>query len=308
MVRIDANTLRQLEQLEYKRATIGGHVSKLYKLLVDGKHFEAVFVVNYTNSKYRLIDGNHRYEAIKKFIQEDPTRYIDVNFVIYNGATEEEEREIFEKWNSGRKQTANDFVQMNQKAIPILQKMLSNFPAKVSIYPLKEGQKGIHFNSVISAYLSATKAKFPNFSLYGGGVKKLVEDSQKLNDADYASLCEFVKFFTDTFGTLEKGNNMYMTSAMVSTISIIYYDNKAALGRAALVKRFQSKVIGNSNLITLGQGTSKTTIYYLYSLMVDELNTGFSRNFIMRRYKEKDMPARISAQLPQIIARGSSVS
>ena len=110
---IGKDTLRKLEEMKNRRRIVRSHVNRLLKVLRDGGSFDAPIVVNRLNGTYRLIDGNHRTEAIKLWIKENPENQTRVLLIKYEGLSDKEERDVFRRWNSGRKQSSDDFVQMH---------------------------------------------------------------------------------------------------------------------------------------------------------------------------------------------------
>lgn len=275
---IDSGTLKVLKTMESRRRIINAHVNRLYKVLSGDGHFDTPLVVNKVNENhFRLIDGNHRFEAIKKWIKEEPKeRKIQVEFAIYSNLDKEGERQVYTRWNSGRKQSSNDFVKMYATEIPILQSMLKKFPAIVRIYGLQREQRGLHFSSLMKAYFM-TREPFPKFKPYMGAAKKFVDDCQTLTNEDYDKLTDFVKFFEKTLGYMEK-DNPYQTTTMMNCIATVYFDNIDEVGEDILIKLFRRRVLAKASILILGGSGGRVATENLYNQMRAEFSKGRARN------------------------------
>jgi hypothetical protein len=284
---IDKSTLNKLEtDEEMRRRIVQTHVKRLKKALKEGEHFHAPLVVNRNNGTLRLIDGNHRYEAIKEWIEADEKNKTEVLLVIYDGLSEKEEREVFRKWNSGRKQSSDDFVKMHRKEIPILKKMQHDFPVQVKIYPLNENENGLHFSSVMKAYLMA-KEDSPNLKTFVGGPQKFVEEVKELDDEDYDKVKNFVSFFTETFGTMRK-KNFYQTTSMLNCLMTLYFDNVDEIDEKELSSTFKRKVVDNLDLIDLGRSGGRGATEQLYREMTFTLRGSLKGLKIRRTNNESE--------------------
>jgi hypothetical protein len=304
-ITIDAETLKLLKTMESRRRVVNAHVNRLHKVLLEGKNFDAPMVVNELDvGKFRLLDGNHRLEAIKKWIADDKEnkRKLEVSFAIYDKLDAEEEREVFTKWNSGRRQSSNDFIQLYASEIPILQKMLKSFPVSVRIYSLQEGQRGIHFSSIMKAYFMA-EAPYPQFKPYTGAAKRFVDDCIALGDDDYDKLKDFVKFFESTFGILEK-DNPYQTTTSLNCFTTIYMDNEADFGIDELSRLFKRHVLGKSQVLILGSAGGRVATENLYNELRALFSKGRSKNALrFRQISQQEQTSEIPANsedLPSI--------
>ena len=96
--------------LSNRRDLRNAKVKKLLALLNRSQHFDTPLMVNFKDGKYRLLDGNHLIEAIKRFIKDNDEKRVVVGICKYKDLDAEQEREMFTKWNLGTKQNASDFI------------------------------------------------------------------------------------------------------------------------------------------------------------------------------------------------------
>jgi len=64
---ITPETLDKFELMVNRRQIGTSHVRKIHGAILEGKNPMGVLIVNEINNKWRLIDGNHRIEAVKRF-------------------------------------------------------------------------------------------------------------------------------------------------------------------------------------------------------------------------------------------------
>lgn len=106
-------------------------VDSIYKSLLKGKHFDSVFVVNNIENQNRIIDGNHRMMALKKYFEKYPHTRIPVYFATYKNLNEEQERAIFTRWNLSITQSTDDFINSYKETIPMYDRFISELPCNV---------------------------------------------------------------------------------------------------------------------------------------------------------------------------------
>ena len=210
-------------KLMNRRDIRGSVVNKLVTLLEKGEHFETPLMTNRVNGTDRLLDGNHRVEAISKYLLKHPNRKVEVNIFYYENLDEEAEREIYTKWNLGTKQNINDFVKQYWDTIYIVRLIETptlNFPCKISHV---WRNNTIEFKTLIGAYLTKENRVFTgNFS---GNATEFIKKSQALNEKDYALLKVFMNEYIDVFGRPDK-KNMHYKSAVFNSIMRIWLDNR----------------------------------------------------------------------------------
>ena len=211
-------------------------VNKLFRILEKGEHFETPLMTNKKNGSNRLLDGNHRIEAIEKYLNRYPNRKVEVCIFYYDNLNENQEREIYTKWNLGTKQNTNDFVKQYWDKIPItkMMKVQNGFP-----YPVSHvwTSKAIEFKTLVNCYLDKDNPIFNGG--FRGTSTAFIEKSQKLGRADFTVLSAFLYEYIEIFGLPSKKNAHYKKSVF-HAIMRLWLDNHATVGvqpmRNALIR------------------------------------------------------------------------
>jgi len=255
---VDANNVhKDFVVLLNRREIRKGNVNKLRKLLVNGEHFETPFVCNKKNGKWRLIDGNHRHEAIMDFLDEFPKRRVEVGICYYEGLNEDEEKQIFTKWNLGTKQNLNDFIQQYWTDIPITKKLSKpNFP--VNIRPRWSGA-AMELKQLLGPYIVRNSTGEHASIMHRRSAMDFIEKSQELGDKDARVLKQFMNEFVSIFGFPDRANPMYRASPFVVTMRI-WLQNYQNVPPTKMKKRL-SKLRGSERAIFWStQGASRTNV------------------------------------------------
>jgi len=217
---ISKENIDNFEFMGNKRDIRKGNVSKLYKLLEKGQHFESPLVTSTRNNKERILDGNHRIEAIKKLLENNPTKKIEVEIFKYDGLTDQEEKETYTAWNSGLRQSTNDFIKQYWQDIPIIKQFKNNgFPCGVSA---SWANNSIEFKMLVQSYFAGIQPTF--IGGFQGSSIEFIEESKKINIEDYKIMKAFMKEYIPIFGNPDKKNLHYRNSAFCSLFRI-WVDN-----------------------------------------------------------------------------------
>ena len=201
---IDKESIEDFELMANRRKLRESQVNKIRKMILEGRHFDAPMIVNEINGKKRILDGQHRISAISQIIKNNPEFQIEVMIIKYNELIPEEEKEMFTRWNSGTRQSSEDFITMYLEDIPIFE-MMQEFPVEVTIYKGKDGTA--QFRAITQAYISAKERILANFS----GPAEFVDKVKKLGKEDYL----FIKKFTEEF--IENTGGFYMKNWFTRT-------------------------------------------------------------------------------------------
>lgn len=212
-----------------------GKVKELVRQLEEEKHFSAPFVINETMERWRMIDGNHRYEAIKRCLAKNSNFEITVWIAVYRDLTPAEEREVYSLWNIGTVQSSTDFLKAHFQTIPLGREMLRRLP--VTIYGDKQH---IPIKSLMGCQICAKRRrKFEGG--YTEGKEQAIADFREINSEDIDLIEEFCDFMKECFGQYHKGSQFYQTTPL-SAFYRIWFDNKS-MERSKMVKAFK-KVFG----------------------------------------------------------------
>ena len=253
----------------------------IYRLLERNEHFDAVFVVNKKNGKYRLIDGNNRYGDIRyggicKYLAVNPDHRVEVTLHIYDNLNEKEEKEIYTRYNLGRKQSTNDFVQQYKEEIHIW-KLLSdqrNFPVRITVYG---GAGAISFYKLVGTYIATKALRFAGG--YIGEPLKFIEDSKQLGHNDVAIMAAFIKDFQQAFGPIR--NNKWLRTTPFTATMKIWYDNHKNMLPPRIVNAFRTKLANDAEAIDLGKNSGMGACKWARDKFLMKLNEGRNTNLFI---------------------------
>lgn len=246
-------------RMKNRRGIRTSKVTQLITKICRGEHFHAIFVVNKKSDKNRLIDGNHRLDAIQGAIKRDPNLKIEVRYAEYKNKTNDEEREIFQVWNIGSAQTADDFLKVWFDTIPFGDEMLRKIPA--SIYSNK---KKVKLKVIAGAHMVAKNGK-PFGGGYAGSREDIVRDLKLFEQDDINKMRAFMKEMSLAFGTYDSGNEFYKTTSLYALYKL-WYDNLDI--RPDIFMKAITKVLLNPQNIlrwreyAKGQGRASERLFY----------------------------------------------
>ena len=251
-----------------RRDIRNGVVNDLVEILQAGEHFSSPFVINEINDKNRVIDGNHRLEAIKKCILADNKFEIVIWMAVYRELNLEEEREVFTLWNKGKTQSSTDFLKMHFQTLPLGAEMLRRLP--VTIYG---DNNNLQIKNLVGCQIDAKKHKKFTGS-YSGGKEETVADFQALTPEDVDLVEEFVKFMKSAFGVFSKSNKQFYGTTPMSVFYQIWFNNKDVVKDSIMENAFK-KIFANDAVRWLdwtksgGRSASQT----FYKIAVPALNS-----------------------------------
>ena len=282
---VNKNNIGDFELVKNHRWLRESQVGRILSALRQGKHFESQIVVNEKGSKLRIIDGGHRVESMRRFLKESPEKSIEVNMAIYKDLSEEEELLTFKIWNSGIKQSPDDYLNMRKKEIPIYKLIDSSFPCKVSIYSPKP--TGTRFRNLIESYLGALKSV--RIDTYTWRIDDFIDQAKDLGHNDHKFLVRFMNGFIGVFG-LPGRTNIFSSYSVFYAIMRIYYDNCYEQGEEQFWNKIRSEVLSSSYLRQFGLAIKgREGIKVCADEILKLLNRGRRSNFfVIRRKKEEE--------------------
>jgi|TARA_R100000049_G_C1956778_1_gene114066 hypothetical protein len=244
-------SIETFDLLDNRRKVTKTHVLKLRKLLLKGKHFETPIIVNKVDGLKRLIDGNHRIEAIHQIIK----RYWDFNIQIllieYDNLSPEEEIQVFKLWNSGKPQSMEDFIKNVAHKLSFYAWVETSFPVSVSIYRAVDS---ITLYMLTNAIVAAKKGNTSGRGLMRDAFE---EDLKELDQNDYNFAERWLKVYVETFGEPEWGNQYYLTSFFNATMYIAYTNRNRLI---PLGKEMETRIKDKKRLINIAKlGTREAT-------------------------------------------------
>jgi len=259
-----------------------------------GIHFEAVLVVNKVNDKYRIIDGNHRVEAMKLFFDLHPKAIVKIYFAKYEDLSISQddnlrkekirarEREIYTIWNKATPENATDYLKQYFKVIPLGEEILKKLP--VSVYG---SNSKIKIKDLVGNHILAKKQNIFSGG-YAGKGELMVRDFKKLDIEDLKTINAFYKDYVEIFGVFIKGSPYYRTTPF-STFYRIWFDNCKQMSRSKFVGIFKAVIKDKWSLYdenSKSGGSSASQMFY--RLTLEMLNQRKGVNFLSDKDIKKD--------------------
>jgi hypothetical protein len=241
------------------------HVRRIMKGLKQGTHFETNLTVNEKDGKWRVIDGNHRLEAIREMIKSNPDFNIIVWVDVYRDMTREQERQVYHIRNLGEKETGTDFLQIYFKTIPTGKEMLKKLPASVNGSENKMKLKDLVGNHIES------KRGITFTGGYNGSRRKMIEEFKELNSGDVDVILAWYKDMKEIFGDYVK-RSPYYRSTPLQVFYRIWYDNRH-IPRDKFVEAFRKIILnkwGELNELSGHGGRSAAKTFY--RVVLERLN------------------------------------
>lgn len=205
--------------LNDRRKIRDGEVKKILNGIENGIHFNSPFVVNEKNGKFHLVDGNHRFEAIKIVIKKNVDFKINVWVALYKNLIEDEEKEVYKIWNIGTSQTATDFLKQYFRTLPLGEEMLKRLP--VTIYG---DDTHLPIKPVVGIQVQTKKSNKFNGG-YSVSKEQTLIDFSEITNEDIETLESFFCFMEKVFGKYYKHSQFYQTTPF-SAFYRIWFDNR----------------------------------------------------------------------------------
>ena len=233
--------VKLFEVLENRRNIRHTQVESILASLKAGKHFDSPMVVNKVNGKYRIIDGNHRYEALRMYLSTSKTK-VTVRLAVYSHLTEKQEAEMYIRWNGGIKQTIDDLLQLRKTEIPIYKILQDeNFP--VAIYR-STTSNSVQLAVIIKMlYCSLNTEEI--FSPHMPHRTSIVDIAKGYDESDAAMVIQFFSVFREAIGDFR--NNKFLRSVFCVPLFNVYMLN-TWFKREELVERF-NKCLSDTELM-----------------------------------------------------------
>ena len=217
---LSKDNVKNFVKLSNRRDIRGTTVRRLLGILNRGGHFETPLMVNRITDKFRLVDGNHRHEAIEEYLRQHPEGKVECWTFIYDNLNVQQEREMFTKWNSGMKQTTNDFVKQYWTTMPITKSFKTDWFA----YPVMHiwTANAIEFKTLLVGYMARFSPDFQGG--FQGSAFDFIEAVKELGEKDAKIINAFLKEYIEIFGRPSKQNMHYRQAAFYAMFRI-WLDN-----------------------------------------------------------------------------------
>ena len=221
-VTLTRRNIRQYTRPEWHREFRERHITAIMNGIMRGDHPSENLTINQLTSRVRstqnrILNGNHRTEAIRRIIKEHPTFSIEVTLTIYTNLTKEEEITIYEKINNTKRETGLDKLKAHLTGTVVMELINKKFPFRVLFRSLgRNDRNAITAGSVFGGYV------YRNDQTISGGANGLLKRMDSLNKQDYDRLFKFATFFKRVCGEPSR-DNLYSSYNVFSVLGKLYY-------------------------------------------------------------------------------------
>jgi len=243
---ITKENIKNFYLLKYARNKRQSQAKNIKNSIMKGENPEAPIVVEKTQEKMLVIDGQHRLSAISDIIYKNPDFKIEVYIAVYKGPLSADQiRHIYTKWNSGVRQSISDLIWAHQDDIKMYERIVSELPCSVygSVYDIK-------FKNLVEAEQLAIKSG--NF--LGGlifSAQAFIQLAEKIKNEDVDLMKKFWMFIKKTFyindGDKLAGNSSSVKHLLQSTslncLFRLWYVNKDRLGEEDMMNRLRNRKV-----------------------------------------------------------------
>lgn len=238
-------------------------------------------VVNKVNDKFRIVDGNHRFEAIKEYLSENPSKKIRATFQIVKDLSLDEEKQIFMVVNTMKQQSRMDYVKTQCHESFIYQALMEKkqeFPVEVSErFSKKVGC--VAFQTLIEPYIVQERK-----SMRFATTAELLMKVKGMSMYDYHRLYDFMNAYLDIFG-VPNPKTAYGCPAFLIAFQRLYWSADGLVESDEFIERMKENLPDYSqSLIGLANSmnSSFTSHGTLYKKLLECVNKGIGVKRLVR--------------------------
>ncbi len=281
---LNSESIKNFEMMENRREIGTGMVRGIHGALLKNKNPMGTLIVNEINKKWRLIDGNHRIEGLKRFYSyREKNKQISVNCMvkIYKNLTRDEEAEVYNIEAIRRNESYEDRLKLHQDTIifwNLTQERSKEFPCKVSIYGQKDS---LRFRLVLDALSTAKSQMSKGYTPVYPNKKEIVSFARELLYEDFLIIKRFCNIFQKVFGNVTRDNSFSRRQGFVPLFDI-FYKNFRDEKEEIVIKRFKT-IVGKGDILIYLNMQGREAQQTIRSLMVNYINKGksYSKNAVV---------------------------
>jgi len=241
----------------------------LTKNIAKGNHPSETITVNELyNGRMRVLNGNHRIQAIKNIIEFNADFEIEITLTVYYNLSKEKEIEIYEKVNNTRRETGVDKLKAHLSGTKIYKLIEDKFPSKILYRNISKSERNaISANILFPSYIHR------NGKAITSSANGLIKKIKLLGEEDYNRLADFVSVFKEIAGEPSK-ENVFSRYNIFSVMAKIYYTNVGVtLTRKEYIDRMKKLIyVYMSDLIMLNSGGVNKQVI-LYNFIIDKIKS-----------------------------------
>jgi len=275
-VRIGKDEIGDFEILANHRDLRKGHITRIFRTLCKGDHFESGLVVNKRGRKLRLIDGNHRITAIQRFLEKYPERHVLVALHVYDNLTDDEEKEKFNIWNKGVKQSTNDYIRLYFDDVPLFRRLRKPlFP--VDVWYVWKGNE-MEVKLLLNAFFGTKAPNYVGYARMNG--EDFIKRVQQMTKDDVALLKAFMSEYVSVFGEPDK-QSVWYRAVVFSGMMDMWMRNAQNVPVPAMTNRMK-RLLRNALVLSWALKPDNMDNCILCRRdIIDAMNKNISKNLVM---------------------------
>lgn len=235
-----------------------------------GRVFDEPIHVNFINNTRRIVEGNHRMDSLKTFLERNPDHTVEINLAEYYNLTPEEEKKLYDVLAHRTKQTINDFIKIHFDEVPVFHRVNNRFPIEVRIY---SSSSNLSYGNLFNVWMQKEDAN----GLSGIRRTGLLNYCKSLKESDYNKLYQFFDILVSHIGE-PSSINPYFKPMPMWLITSIYFRNNNVIEKEAIWKRINDKILGDFRLIDYSKARSREMGLELRKYLIDKMNKGWRHN------------------------------
>lgn len=265
------------EILPDRRQISEGMVRQIHVALLSNKNPIGVLIINRKEGKDRLIDGNHRIEAVKRYFdyRKSAAVKIECSLKVFENLTPEEERQVYSDEANRRNESLDDKLNKFKSTLTIwdsLHDTLNPFPCNVTIYPT---QTSIKLKLILNTIATARRKPGTEFRMETITRNNVIEFAQDIQYDEVLLMRDFITMFIKIFGVVDN-NNVWIKPQFFIPLFDIYVRNIQYRDDPTFEERFH-KILGRSDLKNYDNMVNRFAAEESRKIMLKYMNKGYSK-------------------------------
>jgi len=276
---LSTDTIDKFEIIHDRRMVSDTHVGRIHGALMSGKNPVGVLIVNRRNEKLRLIDGNHRFEAVKRYLNRKNDIKVECVLKVYEKLTDEQEREVYADEARRRNESYEDRLNMYKQVLTFYKLLVdesNHFPCKVSIYSAVDS---IRLRTILNAFNTVIRESGSGYYPKYLGKEEIVKFALDLKYDDFILLKEFMTFFIRCYGNVGRSNMFSYTHYFIPLFDI-YHKNIMYKDEKNFEERFKA-ILGRAEMIRFSRTATREAQCRIREMMLERMNHGFKTHLFV---------------------------
>ena len=268
-VTVSKDNIDDYEFYDNRRKIRITQVNALHDVLKKGDTFPPV-AINIKDNKKFVLDGNHRFEAVKKYIGVTDNK-LEMWEIQFHITDPEEEKNTFVALNNIIKTTSDDLIYL-YKDEPFILNLMKTCPA-VSIYGSEK--KPVKVRPLINAYFLAIRKKHTTDTLTGFELINRIKEG----DADIKVIKAFLKDYEFIFGSLTTKCNIWLKTTLLNSMFRLWYMNRH-VSQQEMTDRFRL-LINHPHVLEFAKMGGREATFMCANKFVEIINARRGKKFIL---------------------------